>query len=632
MKRILLFLCTGLLAAAPATDAAGSVASRDAVLLEESLRIRVLSPTEAEVEYENRTRLLTQRGVERYGFAVVGYNPWVAVADFRGSIVLPDGKRTKVRKSDISDQSDFASYELYSDNRRKVMRFTGAAPGATVEHSYRTRIRSLFFLPRRFLLADELPGAIRTLTVDYPASTPFRFDVRGTAEETHRTDGDREIRSWTARDTAAVEFDPGSPPAADLLPRVSLFPEEILWEDHRIDSTTWDGIASWYAGLARDGMQPDADVSRLTAEVVAGAGSGDERIRRIYEFVQRQVQYVAVELGVGGWKPHPSGEVLHHRYGDCKDKATLMIAMLRATGLDGNPVLVRTRDAGRTDPEQPVPSFNHAIVAVPAEDGFLFLDPTATTIPYGDLPWGDQGVNALVVLPDGTAQIVPTPLTPPEHNRLHHRVEAALDVSGRLSGIYVLEATGQRRAEISGALGVRDERDRAAYLSGLLGELCPGALLRSHEIEPAPGPEEPLRIRMEFEVPRYAARAGSALLVGLHPTRSNDLIRLGGQEQRDQPVFFPYLFRDTASVRLRLPPGRSPRKLPESAYLNAPGFEATATYRERDDPDGTVLEIERSVSVSRRAVPVKEFAAWRDAIAGLAREDVRAVTLERSEG
>lgn len=629
MNRLLLPLCLGALAAAPAAVAA-TVASRDAVLLEESLHIRVLSSTEAEVEYANRTRLLTRRGVERYGFAVVRYNPWIDVKDFRGSIVLPDGRRTKVRKSDVSDQSDFASYELYSDNRRKVMHFTGAVPGAVVEHSYRTRIRSLLFLPRWFLLADELPGQLRSLTIDHPVAVPFRFDVRGAAEETRRTEGDREIHTWTVRDTLPLSFDPDSPPPADLLPRISMFPDQILWEDHRIDSTRWDGIASWYAGLARDGMQPDDEVRRFTAEVIAGASSDEDRIRRIYEFVQRQIHYVAVELGVGGWKPHPSVQVLHHRYGDCKDKATLMIAMLRAADLQGNPVLVRTRDAGHVDPEQPFPSFNHAIVAVPREDDFLFLDPTATTIAYADLPWVDQGVNALVVLPDGSGEIVATPLTDPERNLTHHLVEATLDLTGRLSGSYTLEVTGQRRARLSGALGARDERGRTSYLAGLLGELCPGALLHSHEVEEDPAPDGPLRIRMQFEVPRYAGRAGSALLVGLHPARAEELTRLGGDAEREQPVFFPYLFRDTASVRLRLPAGRRPRKLPESTSLSAPGFEATTTYRERQGPDGTVLEIERSLTVSRRSVPVDDLPAWRDAVAGLAREDVRAVTVERS--
>jgi transglutaminase-like putative cysteine protease len=92
-------------------------------------------------------------------------------------------------------------------------------------------------------------------------------------------------------------------------------------------------------------------------------------MQSLANFVQRDIRYVAIELGIGGWQPHPAPAVFSHRYGDCKDKATLLRSMLREIGIDSYHVVIYT-ERGAVTPQTPAHhGFNHAIIAVKLPEG-----------------------------------------------------------------------------------------------------------------------------------------------------------------------------------------------------------------------------------------------------------------------
>ena len=444
----------------------------DAVLLEESLELEIVSDREAHVRYLNRTQVLTPRGVERYGVASIGYNPSVTLQNLRASVVSPAGTRVEVKKNQISDASSFASFELYSDSKQRDIHFPGVAPGSVLEYRYEEKVSNLFFLPREFLLQEEIPARSKTLTVTAPTSIPLQTKViLGAPVHTEEPRGGSVVQSWRVQDVPAFRRESDMPPDEDALPKISISPKRMVWGDVTIDAGDWNGVARWYWQLARGRMDPTDQVSASARQLVAGAQDPDEKARRLYEFLQEKITYVAIELGIGGWQPHENGQVLLHRYGDCKDKATLLIAMLRSIGLDGFPVLIRTRDAGLLRRDFVSPAFNHAIVALPRPDGYLFLDPTSESTPFGDLPWTDQGVPVLVVKADGRGDLVETPLFPPERNRRHRLVTARIIPSGDLEGTYVIDSWGQRRASIADHLGEgRSTEAEADLLAGLMAD------------------------------------------------------------------------------------------------------------------------------------------------------------------
>lgn len=603
-------------------------AGEDAVLLEETYDIDIASETEARVHYTNRTRILTKKGAEEYGQASVFLNPWVTVRDLKASVVSPAGKSVAVKKQNMWEGSAFASFELFADSRHRTVNFPGAIPGAVLEYEYDTQVRNLFYLPTTFRLQDEIPIRSMTITVRLPAAMALRHAVRGPEPEYTRQEADgRVTHRWRVHDVRSYKPESDMPPPEDVLPGLSLYLKEIVWDTHRIDASTWNGIATWYHDLAKDRMVPDEEVTKTAREITQGVDDPREKIRRVYEFAQGKVEYVAIELGIGGMQPHASGDVLRHRYGDCKDKATLMIAMLRSLGLSGYPVLILTRDEGEVARDYPADHFNHVIVALPQEDGYLFADPTSEVTPFGDLPWTDQGANVLVVKDDGKGDLVETPVYEPERNRRHRQVVASIDASGNLTGTYTIEVWGQRRAQMAGFLESKPS-DQADDIAEFMGWLYPGAVMVSHQVMPPARPDDPLRIVIRFEVPRFVTRAGAMELVSPYLARLPGLTRIGAYSGRRYPVFFDFLFTETSEVRLRLPAGRKLKKVPADREAKGPGLTALTKHEVVQDGPIQVLVIKRTVSVSRRQIPLADYAAAREFLSGLTQEESKAVALE----
>ena len=138
----------------------------------------------------------------------------------------------------------------------------------------------------------------------------------------------------------------------------------------------WGALGQWYEALIADQLRLDDDLRAVARELKAAATSREDLVRRVYEHVVISTRYVGIELGIHGWKPYPVSEVYRRRFGDCKDKASLLVALLREVGVDAHLVLVRTIQLGHAG-ETPASmwAFNHAIAWVAELD--LFLDGTA---------------------------------------------------------------------------------------------------------------------------------------------------------------------------------------------------------------------------------------------------------------
>jgi len=601
-------------------------AAEDAVILEESMEIDIASNAEAGVRHRGRIQILTPAGAEQFDEVGVSYNPWVSIRVLRGSVLSPSGKRVDLKKKDIYDTGN--SYELYSEDKVRVLGFPGVVPGSILEYEYEQSLRSLFFLPRLFSLQESVPVRMKTLTVRAPASFPIRFTGHGHAPEPSRAEtGGTVTHRWEVRDVPALKTEPGMPPVVDVLPRIDIMPKDMVFGDHRIDSSTWDGIAGWDWELVRERIKPTPEVERMARELTADLENSDARTRRLYEFVQQKVHYVQIYLGIGGWQPHASGDVLRHRYGDCKDKATLLIALLQSVGVRGHPVLIMTRDFRLIDRDSPAPSFNHQIVAVPRDDGYLFLDPTPDDTPYGDLPWEDQGVPALVVKEDGRGELVTTPLFPPERNRQHIRAVAHLGPAGNLEGTYEIQAWGARREMLSDLQAAKPS-EREDALADLMSWFCPGAVLQRQEVKIDPDPLAPAKATLHFTVPRFTMHAGAREIVSPFLVRFKNLSDIASYPRRRHPVLFSILRSDTTEIRLHLPPGRTIKKIPADRSLNGPGLSASTQFELVREEDHRVLVVRRSVTLSRREIPVEDYPALRAFVSSLVEEEANALTLE----
>jgi hypothetical protein len=255
------------------------------------------------------------------------------------------------------------------------------------------------------------------------------------------------------------------------------------------ETRNWEGVGRWYDRLIAEVPRSSATVRAKARELTAGTTSPREKAEALVDFARRQVRYIAVEVGIGGYRPSAPQDVLERRWGDCKDKAFLLVDLLREAGIEAWPALLRAGAGNRVDREFPAPNeFNHAIVAVsaaglglgeedPVAGGYLFLDATQT---WGGLSWlqpAAQDQDALVIR-DGQGTLVRTPVRyGQELSRLTvdfgaGRMEGD---AGRLSGEASLDLTGEVGAALLDLVATGRPEDVDLALRMVFGRYFPGS-------------------------------------------------------------------------------------------------------------------------------------------------------------
>jgi len=232
------------------------------------------------------------------------------------------------------------------------------------------------------------------------------------------------------RDLAGIEPEPMMPHPAFARMGIAFFsPGQMA-----IAMSSWDDMGKWYSGLTAGRRDPSPEISETVRQLTAGKTDFDDKVRALASFLQAEVRYVAIEIGIGGYQPHPAADIFRARYGDCKDKATLLSSMLKAVGIDSDYVVINT-ERGKVDPSLASErSFNHVILAIRLPEGanapsyhsvvtsrrgkrYLIVDPTDPYTPLGDVR-GDLQNNLGLLVTDSEGELIRVPLEDPDTNLL----------------------------------------------------------------------------------------------------------------------------------------------------------------------------------------------------------------------
>ena len=347
-------------------------------------------------------RYLTDKGVNDWSCTEADWSPWCEEKPiFRVRVITPDGQAHLLDQEAVGEvPAEQDTPNLFSDDKLLRGPLPAIAVGAVVEEEIETReVRSLFDhgVVERFLLGQ--PYAVRKLrlAIDAPATLPLKYQVFGSDAQTVRTEAN-------GRTSLVFELGPlaATDPGEDYLPDGDARTPQVVFSTGK----SWNDVAAAYAQLVESHL--DMDVVRPLALKAIGAETDrDKIIQRLLTALRSQIRYTGVEFGKGAIVPRSSRETLARRYGDCKDQATLLVAMLRAAGIRGEVALLRTGQYGDVAPALPgLGDFDHAIVYVPG-DRPLWIDPSARCAPAGWLPLLDQDRLALLASPE-TRELVHT--------------------------------------------------------------------------------------------------------------------------------------------------------------------------------------------------------------------------------
>jgi transglutaminase-like putative cysteine protease/tetratricopeptide (TPR) repeat protein len=341
-------------------------------------------------------RVDRQEGVQGWSETSSLWSPWhQAKPELKARVITSDGAEHALDAKTLHDLPVHEDApDVYSDERRFGGPLPAIALGVIVEEEITLRDTAPFFAAgtttsRSF--AWYAPVAKTRVVLSYPESAPVRYKLRCLPDVSANKSSANGVETVTLEQgplPAFSETPPSVPPDAALYPAITF-----------TTGTTWQKLAAEYARLTDEKLRL-ADVQLLMAKINVKEGTREQIIRRAVTLLHSNVRYTGVEFDEANLIPQFPAETLKRKYGDCKDKATLLVAMLRSAGINANLALLDTGPGLDIDPDLPgMGGFDHAIVYIPANgsDPALWVDATAQYTQVGSLPWGDYGRRALIV-------------------------------------------------------------------------------------------------------------------------------------------------------------------------------------------------------------------------------------------
>ncbi len=422
--------------------------------------VTILDETRLRVEPDGRTvtqvRQVVQvldaqvvRGVSERSFGYAASHQSLRVDWLR--VLKPSGEVVSDRaaQEQESDVPAAMSNPVYQEQKVRRVSLSGVAVGTLVDVAYTIEERK----PYRagdfvygWRVNGTLPVVRSLFVVDAPVTYVPRIIERNlNFRRAESVKDGRRSYEWFAKDVPTFQPEPFAADSNNVVMSIGVSAP-----------ATWNDIASWYAGLARDRYAMTPTVQARTDSVVRASGARTrlDTIRAVHRWVAQDIRYVSVALGIGGYQPRTPETTLSTGFGDCKDKATLFVAAMRRYGISANPVLLAI--SGK--PDRGVPSiyqFNHAIAAVRENDRapWTYTDLTAEFIPFGSLPTSYSGAFGIVVQGDGTAGEITFPELTTDGNGSTTRVAFDIDTAGRLVGRVTDDPTGWAADNMRAAFG-----------------------------------------------------------------------------------------------------------------------------------------------------------------------------------
>ncbi len=590
----------------------------NAVLLYSEKIVNVQSADKIKIVERFAYKILRPDGRE-YGYPVVPFNsPSEKVTALRGWCIPAQGKDYEVKDKEALEISlpKIDGSELISDVKEKVIRIPASDPGNIIGYEYEIEEKPLL-LQDTWYFQDESPVREARYSLQLPAGWEYKAAYLNYAE-VKPTQGSNNEWQWTVSDVKGIREEAEMPPMDGIKGKmvVYLFPPGGPGDR---GFSNWQEMGIWYRDLTQGRRDATPEIKQKVVELTAGAATPLDKMRALAKFVQHDVRYVAIELGIGGHQPHPAAEVFSHKYGDCKDKATLMAAMLREIGIDSYYVVINT-ERGSITPDMPAHiGFNHAILAIkmpgdisdssivatiqhPKLGKILFFDPTSELTPFGHIRGHLQDNYGLLVTPDG-GELVQLPRQPATTNTIRRTGTLTLDAAGKLTGSINETRLGDRAwSERWRLLHVTNNADRIKPIEALLSSSLSNFQITKASIVNLQQTDQPFGFNYSFEALNYAKTAGDLLLVRPRVLGVKAQGIMETSEPRQFPIEFEGPVQDIDTFEITIPAGYQVDDLPPPVDADF-GF---ASYHSKTEVKGNVIGYTRTFEVRELSVPVSK--------------------------
>lgn len=588
----------------------------DAVLLYSDQAVIVQSVDKIKTHVRLVYKILRPSGRD-YGMAAVSFNPHRKITGLRGWCIPVQGKDYEVKDKEAVEVAlpKIAGSELISDVKEKLLQIPAPDPGSVVGYEYEEDEQPMV-LQDVWMFQREIPGRELHYSLQLPSGWEYKASWINSAE-IKPTPGGNNHWEWVMNDVKGIRKEEEMPPIEGVAGQmiVSFFPPGGA---SRNGFTGWLEMGNWYSNLTNGRRDASPEIKQQVAALTASARTPLDKMKALAQFVQNDIRYVAIELGIGGWQPHAASEVFVHRYGDCKDKATLLSSMLSQVGIESFYVVINS-ERGYVTPEVPanVGGFNHVVLAIklpanvsdlslvatiqhPRLGTLLYFDPTNELTPFGEIGGYLQANYGLLVTSEG-GELVELPRQPSAMNSIQRSGKLTLDPLGTLKGEVSETRVGDRAwAERWRLRTVTKSADQIKPIEDLLAGSLSLFNITQASVTNLNRTDQPFGFHYAFEARGYAKNAGGLLLVRPRVLGVKTSGLLETKEPRTFPIEFEGPSRDTDTFEIVIPAGYVVDDIPPSVDADY----SFASYHAKTEVNGNLIHYSRTLEVKELSVPV----------------------------
>ena len=569
------------------------------VLLDESTA-NITAPGEVEFSSRRLVRILRPEG-RKEGQLRVYLGASDKLQGVHAWTIDQSGREYEVKDKEFIEVSPFHE-ALYTDLKYRSTEAPAANPGSVIGFEYTVK-RHTFVDQTHWFFQEDIPVKEARFILQLPAGWEYKASWANHAAIEPTSLGPSRWQ-WTCTSLPGIGEEKRRPADGALAGHM-----ELAFYPLAGGSTlgTWQAIGDWYSHLTDGRRASNPDIAAKVQQLTANAHTFDEKIKALAAFLQTEVRYVAITIGVGGYQPHASPDVYKSRYGDCKDKVTLLSAMLTDAGINSHYVLVDT-ERGVVKPDVPSTLFNHAIIAIelPADNAsvkyrsfvttkagnrYLIFDPTDEYTPIGDVRSALQGNYALLVTKTG-GELIQLPVLPPDTNRFNREGKFTLQADGSITGTLVERRTGDHAVRERMWMARANEGERMKYVDHYLDQSLKNVTVQKASFGDTTGRGTELVWNFDVTAQNYSQYSGPLLLV--RPRVVGDKTLTLEWTKRTFPVELSGTTSEQDVYEIQLPPGFVVDDLPEPLHIDV-GF---ASYTSKIEAKGSTLHYSREYVVT----------------------------------
>jgi len=538
------------------------------------------------------------------------------VKEMKAWLIRSAGQTKKYGKDEIVDTVEDPD-DVYNESRLKFIDASKDADVGSVFGYQTTTEEKTIFSQGIWSFQNRLPGMLSRYSLTLPQGWSAKGVIFNHPNLEPAVSGG--TYTWEMRNLPPIEPEPSSPMVSSMAPRlaVSYFPPGDTQSANFRTFATWTEVSEWLTGLHDPQSNPDEAMAAKVRQITADCKTELDKIRAVGRYVQT-IKYISIDIGVsrgGGMRPHPAAEVFAKSYGDCKDKANLMRAMLKVINITAYPVGIHSGDPQYVREEWASPhQFNHCIIAIKVSDEtqtatviahpklgrLLIFDATDGDTPVGDLPDEEQGSLALIVA-GSFGSLMRMPVTPPEANGLERQSEVNLDSEGAITAALHERSVGQ--AAVNERAGFR-HLSRPEYNQMIQSWITRGASgAKVTKVDPEDDASAGrFALEVEFAAQNYAQLMQNRLLVFKPAIVSRRESLTLTDAKRMQPIVLTsHAYSET--VRVKLPAGFDVDEMPDPVKLETAFGSYSTSYEAKDGQ----LVFTRKLVQRASTIPVEQY-------------------------